>query len=266
MSKKSLGVGKAVRSKGHAKNDEFHVLARRKMVAQLYCEGKSQFELAKMCGVSQVQISNDLKIIRDAWLATAIMDWDDVKAKELAKLDLIEERMWEAYHRSYGTDTVVATSVKKQVRLAREENPGRLYERDREEEDYNSDIDGPDNSDAARARRKRAFGKSDEELEVVEETTDTKSRQLPGNPAFMTPILECIKLRCKLLGFLDDKNQTNINIGPIDWEAISKVRVDADPIEARIEKLRIIETTPVPSSNGAGVEDAVVTETVDKTH
>lgn len=235
--KKLLKAGK--KSKGHKKDDDYRVLQRRKVVAQMYVEGKTQFEIATTTGVTQQMIALDLKVIRDAWLATAIMDWDDVKAKELAKLDTVEERMWEAYHRSYGVEKIKTVNVKRELKESRFENTGRrsdeeVDESEAEPEDDRTDITGP------------KFLDERGELVVVARTTDVRTKALPGNPAYMTVILDCIKLRCKILGFLDDKNggnNTNIQIGQINWDMIVNSKNEPDPIESRINALVVEHNT-----------------------
>lgn len=238
------------KSKGNKRDDDLRILQRRKRVAQLYCEGKSQFEISKITGMSQPMISVDLKVIRDAWLATAVLDWDDVKAKELAKLDLIEERMWEAYHRTYGEDEIKTVNIKKAIRDARIEQPGRLPERlpaQSNKKYWNSDIDGPKFKHVPDEDEDSESSHEDGELQIIEETINTRTKQLPGDPAFMDRILKCIEMRCKILGFLDDKNvNNNIPIGQIDWDAITAIKTAPDPIEARINKLVMIE--PVSES------------------
>ncbi len=234
------------KSKGNKQDDDFRVLERRKRVAQMYCEGKTQFEISKATGVTQAMISVDLKTIREAWLATAIMDWDDVKAKELAKLDLVEERMWEAYHRTVGQEVITTKDVKRELREAIKEQPGRSAKRrgkglpPPDDPSWNSDIDGPGRD-------------TDLEMTTVEERENTRTKDIPGNPAYMTIILECIKTRCKILGFLDDKNGANNNqqIGAIDWDVIALVKTAPDPIEARISKLLVIEGTETSQPVGS---------------
>jgi hypothetical protein len=59
-----------------------------------------QSEIAKSFGVTQGQISQDLAIIRAQWLASAIRDFDALKAEELRKIDLVEREYWLAWERS----------------------------------------------------------------------------------------------------------------------------------------------------------------------
>lgn len=74
--------------------------------ARLYLQGWSQVRIAEKVGVSQPQISLDLKEIRKRWLESSIRDFDQVKAEELAKIDKLESTAWEAWERSVGDRTV----------------------------------------------------------------------------------------------------------------------------------------------------------------
>jgi hypothetical protein len=71
-----------------------NVLHRRAEVAARYLKGELQSDLATSFGVSQAQISHDLKVIRATWLASA------VRAQELAKIDQVEREYWLAWERS----------------------------------------------------------------------------------------------------------------------------------------------------------------------
>jgi hypothetical protein len=70
---------------------------RRQQVAELYLKGKYQYEIAQLIGVTQQQISLDLKAVQQQWLASSIRDFDAVKAQEIAKLDHIEREALEAW-------------------------------------------------------------------------------------------------------------------------------------------------------------------------
>jgi hypothetical protein len=73
---------------------------RRHQVAELYLGGKYQVEIARLLGVSQQQVSLDLKAVQQAWLASSIRNFDTVKAEQLAKIDYIERQALEAWERS----------------------------------------------------------------------------------------------------------------------------------------------------------------------
>jgi hypothetical protein len=74
--------------------------ARRTEVARRYLRGEMQAEIARDYGVNQAQISRDLAVIRAAWLASAIRDFDTARAEELAKIDAVEAEYWLAWERS----------------------------------------------------------------------------------------------------------------------------------------------------------------------
>ena len=69
-------------------------------VARRYLQGEMQSQIAASFGVSQQQISQDLRAIRTQWLAATIRDFDALKAEELAKIDRVEREYWLAWERS----------------------------------------------------------------------------------------------------------------------------------------------------------------------
>jgi hypothetical protein len=73
---------------------------RREEVAQRYLRGENQYQIAEVVGVTQQQVSLDLKAIREAWLQSAIRDFDEAKSEQLAKIDVIEAEAWQAWERS----------------------------------------------------------------------------------------------------------------------------------------------------------------------
>ena len=70
---------------------------RRQQVAQLYLAGKYQSEIGQLLGVTQQQISKDLRAVQQQWLAASIRDFDAVRAEQLAKIDRIERAAWESF-------------------------------------------------------------------------------------------------------------------------------------------------------------------------
>lgn len=99
--------------------------ARRKRVASAYLEGKSQLEIAEAEGVNQATISRDLSALREEWLQSSLMEFNQLKARELARIDKLEETYWAAWHRSVGehikttstrdTDNVTTAKVVKET-------------------------------------------------------------------------------------------------------------------------------------------------------
>lgn len=76
------------------------LLERRQKVAARYVRGEAQWQIARAFEVDQSTISRDLAAIRKEWLASAVRSMDEVKARELAKIDATEEQAWRAWTRS----------------------------------------------------------------------------------------------------------------------------------------------------------------------
>jgi len=69
-------------------------------VVELYVKGLPQYKIAAEIGVSQQQISHDLKEIHKRWRDNTTLSLDDYKQKELQKLDRIETEYWNAWEES----------------------------------------------------------------------------------------------------------------------------------------------------------------------
>ena len=68
--------------------------------ARLRLRGLTQAEIAKRVGVSQGQVSNDLKVIEKRWQEAARKDIGALKARELARLEDLWQEVWAAWQRS----------------------------------------------------------------------------------------------------------------------------------------------------------------------
>ena len=79
---------------------DVRVAERRRDVAAQYLRGTTQAEIAQKWKVSQAQISYDLKYIHAAWMKAAVFDFDEAKARELARIDILEREYWQAWERS----------------------------------------------------------------------------------------------------------------------------------------------------------------------
>ena len=71
-----------------------------KEMARLRLFGHSQTAIAEKLGVGQATVSRDLAEIVKGWKAEAVADMDEIKAKELAKLDALEVEAYEAWQGS----------------------------------------------------------------------------------------------------------------------------------------------------------------------
>lgn len=79
---------------------ELNYTERREQVARLYLEGRTQNELAARFGVNQSTISRDLEAIRKQWQEQALRHFDQIKSRELARIDRLEREYWEAWEES----------------------------------------------------------------------------------------------------------------------------------------------------------------------
>jgi hypothetical protein len=76
------------------------------IVADMYIRGKTQAQMLEHLGdirdysLTQQQISYDIKAIHKRWLDSSLVDYDQVKARELARIDRLEQEYWDAWIRS----------------------------------------------------------------------------------------------------------------------------------------------------------------------
>jgi hypothetical protein len=210
--------GKIVKSKGAAKNDEFQVLDLRKRIASLYLEGKAQHEIAAELDCTQPNISYHLIKIREEWLGSVVRDFDSAKAKELAKIDHLEETCWIAFYKS-AEDSITKTREREKVR-----------------------IPVPTGED----------GETEEQMKVVKENYRRIAKGQAGDPRFLERISWCIEKRCKILGLIDEEKGKTSAMVILNFDQLvsqtppekeENLDVSDDPVERRI----LVEAQP-PSS------------------
>lgn len=68
--------------------------------AELYLKGWPQYEIARELKVSQPQIAYDIKDLISRWKEKAVMNIDERKAEELAKIDRLEAEYWKGWEDS----------------------------------------------------------------------------------------------------------------------------------------------------------------------
>lgn len=82
-----------------------------KLIASLYLEGKTQAEIGTQLNLNQSTISRELKKIVQDWKVERVHDLNEIKQRELARLDHLEATYWEAWTRSIRTATVTMKKV-----------------------------------------------------------------------------------------------------------------------------------------------------------
>lgn len=81
-------------------------------IARLYLQGETQAAIGKKLGLVQQQIGYDLKAIRKEWLKSSLIDFNEAKARELAKIDNLEITCWQAWDRSNKAKRTETTTVR----------------------------------------------------------------------------------------------------------------------------------------------------------
>ena len=74
-------------------------------ITTFYLRGWRQVDIAAELGLSQGQISQDLKTIQKRWRTDTAINLDEAKQKELARLDELEREFWQAWETSKGERT-----------------------------------------------------------------------------------------------------------------------------------------------------------------
>lgn len=88
------------------KRTHHQILRDRQLVADWYCQGITQAEIAERINedrdyeLSQQTISNDLRAVQKAWLESSLRDFDEMRAEQLGKIDRLEREYWRGWERS----------------------------------------------------------------------------------------------------------------------------------------------------------------------
>lgn len=69
-------------------------------LSSLYLQGYTQAEMGERFGVSQSQISLDLKKVYERWRESSVINFDAAKQRELERIDEVERAYWQAWRDS----------------------------------------------------------------------------------------------------------------------------------------------------------------------
>lgn len=72
----------------------------RRRIADLYLQGWTQAAIGDELHIDQSTVSRDLVALQEAWQESALIDINEAKARELAKVDRLEREYWVAWERS----------------------------------------------------------------------------------------------------------------------------------------------------------------------
>lgn len=142
--------------------DKLIIAQRRQRISTLYLQGKYQAEIAVEVGVTQQQVSYDLKIIHKEWLKSTLVDFDVKKIEELERVAILEREYWDAWRTSRADREIKSTAK--------------------------------ETSDAVIVQGRAVGGKQKSKASVRKEMRD-------GNAAFLAGIQWCIDTRCRIFGF-----------------------------------------------------------------
>jgi hypothetical protein len=88
-----MSKGRKGRSPDQIRND-------RAEIAHLYLQGWTQAQIGAKLGLSRQQIGYDLDAVRHEWLQSSLVDFNQKKAEELARIDAVEREYWIAWQES----------------------------------------------------------------------------------------------------------------------------------------------------------------------
>ena len=94
------------------KRTKAQIISDRLEIARRYLEGQFQIEIAQALGTTQEMVCYDLKAVQRQWQENYAHRLDELKAKELAKIDNLEKNYWEAWQQSL-KPTQITSSGKK---------------------------------------------------------------------------------------------------------------------------------------------------------
>jgi hypothetical protein len=69
-------------------------------IAAMYLDQKTQTEIGQELSLSQAVVNRDLQEVNRRWRESALIDLNEAKARELARIDLLEREYWQAWERS----------------------------------------------------------------------------------------------------------------------------------------------------------------------
>jgi hypothetical protein len=146
-------------------------------LAKLYVRGTPQVEIGRQLGISQGQVSIDLKRLLKKWEETRFNDIDRYKHEQLLRINLIEEEMLEAWERS-------KTKGKRTVTLSKSGEIGKALD--------------PVTGKEVRDETEKYWRAGSQEEEPVS-----------GNMEYMNGYIWCQQERAKILGLYAPKKLAN---------------------------------------------------------
>ncbi len=174
---------------------------RRYDVAQMNLAGMTLREIGEKLGVNAATVCRDLEWVREEWRKAAVENIDQARAIELARLNLVERKYWEAWNRS---------TEDKVTRIEAYGTPGAPCGATLRVANHDAERRATLDHDAERRATYRW------------EKTETQS----GRPSFLEGVLKCIGKRWKLLELGRRKNELPFAPRKNETSAERKATVD----------------------------------------
>lgn len=206
---------------------KFEMEKRRKVVAELYLQGKHITEIAEIVGKTTTTVGHDLQQIRLGWKQIANVDFNEKREQELARIDNLEMHAWMAWERSQLSQSGVKVTETQVPTSEGEEE---------EVDEFES------NSKKRKSSKGKVVGKA-AKLVTIRNVTERSESTRVGDGQFLLMIARCIELRLKLLGLIQDKttiNNYNRNTATFDWSqflARPSLEPEDDEINQEIERI-----------------------------
>lgn len=216
------------------KTAEFQDLDRRVRVGRMYLQGKTMMAIAGELGVNVGTVGRDIQAIRKEWLSRVVEDYNERKAAEVARIDHLEAKAWEAWERSTQDAEVITKRVEMVPQRAERQKGNRSH------------AAMPESPGMAAVVLPQVA------VRTVEETT--KKPQV-GDPRFMQQIAWCIEQRCKIWGLYKDNGTTVNNTVVVRWdELVGEGPRPSDQIEDRIASIETQDQPSLPAPQPANEE------------
>jgi hypothetical protein len=202
-------------------------------IADLYCRGIAQHEIADQMSMTVGQVSTDIAKIREGWKKAMVDRINIAKEEELAKIDKIEQLAFEGYARSCENKEFVRT--KEAPTKVKKPAPGET------------------------TRVDKAAERLSQKLKVVEKITSVEGQA--GNTAFLDIILQCVKQRCSILGIVSPQKVAFTDpSGEHEWKPTEEqkngilvqaftrigIQIPAGMVQQQ-PKMIEVQATPVPA-------------------
>lgn len=185
-------------------------------ISQLYLRGRSKQEIADELvrrhhyeRMSVEMIKVELQTLRKMWVQSALINYDEAKAREIAHIDELESAAWDAWNKSWGKDVIKTQEGIEDRWGSPKENPVKSEEEEEKESKRTY-------------YRKRGL-----------ETTKERF----GDPRYLDQIKWCIEQRCKILGLHEPLRMA------ITWqEEATKFGIKSEDAQAMYKQMVSVTT------------------------